>query len=601
MFDVILGISAVPSILSPFVLVTWAGPAAGPTVAEVNALRASTPRLSEDCVTVGPLADWEATNQAFRTWQRDLFLEQVGALRPLPTGKTAVYIAVPDTSPDGHRYNVERGTSEHGYTMAEIARSVSCPGKAVPDKIRNECRTNVITTLALPHITNEVTKPKGGYFGTPVELAEAIYRAVAKWQQRADEKSNLVINLSVGWQPQSTGAVLGADPTKPVPAPENAVLSALRYASCHKALILAAAGNHPRGGSFHYGPTYPAAWQSLAAPTTRECRDFLSDHESPPTEPAGSHTPPPIFPPSANGELGNSLVFAIGGTNRAHMPIDATRPGSLSRLAAPAVQGVAGAPNELPVALTGTSVATAVVSGTAAAVWSHLPQHTPLQVMQMIYESGMNMKLTDTDLLAAPAYTEWLREVNLCRAVGRALSLASAKEMMLACSPSTADFQVPAPGPNVQNMIDDLFHKSIHVNASGSLKPPFPNKNLPSIAAAPWVHPHPNDPGCGFACYLKIMSKSIVVSINPAYQGGTLSNMVLLVRYSDQSVDTLYPAINIEMSRTPPNNRFSFNGLPLSYTPNGQKYVVEAKLSWTVTNNKGQAGSTEESIPFVYQ
>ncbi|WP_437625325.1 S8 family serine peptidase [Sorangium sp. So ce1151] len=550
---------------------------------------------------MGPLADWEATNQAFRRWQRDLFLEQVGALRPLPTGNTAVHIAVADTSPDGDGYKVERGRSKHGYTMAEIARSVSCPGKVAPDKMWNECRTDVITTLALPHITNEVTSSKGGYFGTPVELAEAIYRAVAKWQQSADEESNLVINLSVGWQPESTGAVLGADPTKPVPAPENAVLSALRYASCHKALILAAAGNHPRGGSFQYGPTYPAAWQSLAAPTTSECRYFLSDHESPPTEPAGSHTPPPIFPPSVNGELGNSLVFAIGGTNRAHMPIDATRPGSLSRLAAPAVQGVAGDPNEIPVALTGTSVATAVVSGTAAAVWSHLPRLTPLQVMQIIYESGMNMKSTDTHLLADPAYTEWLREVNLCRAVSRALLLGSAREIMPACSPSTAAFQVPAPGPKAQSMIDALFQQSTQVNASGSLIPPLSSKNLPSIAAAPWVHPHPIDPGCGFACYLKIMSKSIVVSIDPAYQGGTLSDMVLLVRYSDQSVDTMSPAPNIKMSRSPPNNRFSFIGLPLSYTPNRQKYVVEAKLSWTVTNKKGRAGSTEESIPFVYQ
>ena len=71
--------------------------------------------------------------------------------------------------------------------------------------------------------------------------AAGIVEAVERWRT-ADYGSNptphLVLNLSAGWEPSYFG---GDGPDMPVRV--RAVKTALEYASCHGALIVAAAGN----------------------------------------------------------------------------------------------------------------------------------------------------------------------------------------------------------------------------------------------------------------------------------------------------------------------------------------------------------------------
>ncbi|WP_438023406.1 S8/S53 family peptidase [Sorangium sp. So ce233] len=529
--------------------------------------RDSLETLAPDCVIVGPLGSPSAdVLKGLRHWDITSFRTRIGTDRALPLGAHPVQIAIVDSSPDSDGGgDIPLGTNSHGYTMGWIAREMACgapEGGAPPPK----CAAEISTHLALPRTSNESTSDAGGYFGTPAELAVAIDDAVKQWKLNPWPRPRLVINLSLGWQPELDRSSGGVDAAGAA-APAQAVLEALRNASCHGALIVAAAGNEPGGEAVQPGATFPAAWQDAHAPTKHECTAYFDVDDGEPLASEGTDEVPPP-----------SLVIAVGGTNYLGAPMAVTRPGSVSRLVAPALHGAAGdvAGPHVP-ALTGTSVSAAVLSGAAALVWGHRPDLDPTEVIALLYSSAIPIQIEpELRMEAYVADHPEVREVDRCSAAaGVAASCAGAAcPAMPPCTPWGRDRMMIAPPPQVLDGVERwLGEFTSDGEVESHAEPP---STLQHLVTAPWVHPQPEIPPCGSACILHLGEQFLYVSIDPKIKM-RLNDMVLTVRYMAGGgtgiEDTYYPVTGVEMSGG------STLGFDLSSLP--PQRAVEARLTWT--------------------
>ncbi|AUX45865.1 uncharacterized protein SOCE26_073610 [Sorangium cellulosum] len=545
--------------------------------------------LAPDCVIVGPLGGPSPSVdvlQGLRRWDVSSFRERTRAGAPVPLGDHPVQIAILDSSPDNDGDgDIPLGASSHGYTMGWIAREMAC---GAPPSETPGCSAEIRTYLALPRVTNESATEAGGYFGTPGDLAEAVDRAVEGWKQSPPPRPRLVINLSLGWQPE-IGRQSGGVDINGAAAPAQSVLDALRRAACHGALIVAAAGNEPGNPSSRPGATYPAAWQGVAAPRRSECEREFGMLVS---EPLASEGNPPGVVPEP------SLVVAVGGTNYLGDPMVVTRLGSVGRLVAPALHGAAGDAVDPPIpALTGTSVSAAVLSGVAALVWAHRPDLNPTAVLAQLYSFGTPITITSgLRLLAYLADHPEVREVDRCTAAAAIAASCLDGEAcpeVPPCEPwSRLSASIPPP-PEVLGTLETWFdgftapsHATVHPS------PPFTQQNQ---LTAPWVHPQPDTPPCGAACILDLAANFLYVSIDPAVTL-TLSDMVLTVRHEGAGgtgiEDSHFPVTGVAMSGG------DTLGVSLSGMPSER--AIEARLTWKVTDpNAPQVSTATEAIKMI--
>lgn len=388
--------------------------------------------LMEDAPIVGTLscsptppvsegADRAPTPRALR--QR--FLEQVGFVQDLP-GSLAkpTWIGIPDSSPDSDGCEIAAGDNPHGFNVAWIAHMLSCP--------RGEGQTCLSCTRTRSTLRGSGEAQGTGLFGTRGELAAAIHELVDSWRTAPDRapSQRLVINLSVGWEPRDECAEVGkrsavAQPLIDPPAmrsprvacgadqvqlelPSDAVHRALMYASCHGALVIAAAGNDPGYDPPLRGAMRPAAWEASSRPTQEQCRALFADVLLPSFEAAASAYQP--------------LVYAAGGVGYTDDPLPTTRQGGRPELAAPASLALAFLGPDAPpgsMAMSGTSAAAAVISGIAAAVWAYRPDLPAPDVVEIIKGSGEALYQDTADLCLGGDCGE-IRRASLCAAINAA-------------------------------------------------------------------------------------------------------------------------------------------------------------------------------------
>lgn len=263
----------------------------------------------------------------------------------LTNGK--VRVAVVDTAP--RRTN--DGQSEHGPTVAAIVAELADGCIADPDDGAG-CARRVDTVLGLPQLidgTSDTTL--GGYFGYQSDLAEGIYAALDDWNETTEK---LIINLSVGWEPQTDQ--IDGDERPSV----TAVRQAITEARCRGALVIAASGNQPVGSCANRAMG-PAHWAREDAPSC-----------------------PALESPAAD----RPLVYAVTPLDWGRSNLFDFRPGSNAALAAAGFAGTGDLGAGLRRPLTGSSVATATVSGIAALVWSAYPALQGDQLMTLLYRSG---------------------------------------------------------------------------------------------------------------------------------------------------------------------------------------------------------------------
>jgi hypothetical protein len=358
-------------------------------------------RMDQDCAAVAVAAEtgWKPFSERF--------LYQAGATPLAIKNQRGVRLAFLDTHPTGVGVPTApptgKGVSEHGYTLTHIARNLICGHEAGDD-----CAALITTRLALP-ITKfnpksrkftKIDTENGGHIGMQTDLAEAIRNEVDAWRddlQKEGAPQHLVLNLSVAWNGDLFGG-LREEQIAELRAGAQAVYWALRYAASFDVLVLAAAGNAQDCKSPSEGPLLPAAWETGAP------RDEIYER---------SKTP---------------LLYAVGGVDAQGRLLANARNKAMPPRAAYAKLAVVPAltPGHSTNMYTGTSVATAVVSSTAAIVWDTLPDNDSRKIMEILERSGENLSDFHADLHAnfgsasiasSGAAAPPVRRISLCTAL----------------------------------------------------------------------------------------------------------------------------------------------------------------------------------------
>ncbi|MFL6203529.1 MAG: hypothetical protein ACJ76J_30550 [Thermoanaerobaculia bacterium] len=298
-----------------------------------------------------------------KSWKTDPDPEKLLAYAGRPSAslrmgddERSVRLAFLDTEPTSEVVPMKQGHSPHGFTLAKLAQELVCSPEPDEQEPYRRCAAQITTQLALPILEFNAKYPKGnvtdlvrgGFVGMQSDLAVAIRKEVQSWLDQRTERSqkHLILNLSLAWDGRYFGGLNG-EQIADMQAGTQAVYRALQYAAGFDVLVLAAAGNQKNEPCVNFGPLLPAAWE-----------------ETPPREKCcGQPEEKPV-----------PLVYAVGGVQEDGSPLDNARPGGMPRRVAYGKTKV----------FEGSSVATAIVSSIAAAVWDDDPSLKSWEVMGLL-------------------------------------------------------------------------------------------------------------------------------------------------------------------------------------------------------------------------
>ncbi len=368
--------------------------------------------MERDCMAVVPAQAPGAAPSAGGLAQRQSgtlerrFLAQAGRFERQSAiavgaiaGPAPVRLAVVDTAPTSEAPPQRNAfNSAHGYVLLNMARKLQLlptQGGAPAARLTSRLTLRFLELdRNLPGGGRRDTN--GGFFGSLGDLAHDLRAEVADWQNdlRGGAASNLVLNLSLGWNERFN--VLA-------PAAVAAVRAALADAVCRGALPIAAAGNQDWGADPTVGPIFPAAWETLATPTSLECTLLTGE-------------PPPVS--YARG-IYRPLIYAIGAVGASGTRLPLSRIEAEPSLVAFGDHGLVTTPLEAE-ALTGSSVAALVASATATAAWSGRPDLSAFELMDRIYAASQPVTPTRRADFALDTTPRSVRRLFVCP-VARAL------------------------------------------------------------------------------------------------------------------------------------------------------------------------------------
>jgi hypothetical protein len=485
-----------PASLAELCVFTWAasGGVALPRPADLAALFAASGSLdlTEDVPVVVQSASRSPEELAFLAGLRQALRARVGDASLLPSvSSPRVRVVVIDSAPDAPHGQIQAGTSRHGDTLAHLIEDIVC----VPGASRPVCAAEVTSVLAL----------EGG-IGTLTQLARAIERAVSTWEHDRRTRSappRLVLNLSLGWEDAPGIADCSTSTPDAAAPPARAVRGILQHAAARGALIVAAAGNDSGGTSPRTGLVCPGAYQALPR----------------------------------NGDASESLVVAASGVDHRDHPLETARPAGITGIAGLGLGGVAWrATDPVPAPLTGSSVATAVVSAVSALVWAHRPTWSTREVTAAVYQGGVDAGEADECPRSLPSCRS--RRASVCGA----LIAAGASP---ACSPAAPGAgSTPALPVETSALVAAVMSLSPVPGTIAPLPGTLPRYAAPTIQLQPWVAPMPVAETCPVC----------VVSANQLVIGGLeqdLDQPALVLRYADGTTQTLALAPSTLVSATP--------------------------------------------------
>ena len=477
--------------------------------------------VATDCR--GEFAQTDLNDPTLAFELHDAFRENIDWVRPAELGATQakrrrVDVTVVDTiSQIGHDLAVTP-SNEHGVYMAALIADIACP-----DGDPN-CLEQLRFSLAMPREdwASGTDWVRGGQHGTQGDLALGIYEAVGAWHERRIANPNksaprLVLNLSLGWQR------LTEDANDLDRGPSKSLLSALQYASCQGALVFVAAGNNPDEGcpQEHEGPLAPAVFETMPAPTEAECTALGF---SPPWAAAY-----PVF-----GKVGDytPLVHAVGGLDEYDRPLINSRRLGRPRLAALGSNGLVADAGGSTEPLTGSSVAAAVASGTAALLWSYRPDLRPDQIVELIYASAW--PVGDKADFSMSGSGDWeIGRISACSALAKACDGLDPAE----CPQPECKLQ----GPGEHGNLDGFFSEVDAILADPSTSVDAIETGLSGAAPVcemfDWTEladPQPELPVCA-RCNMVVPAGSVVgddsikMTTDPIYDGQVVAAWVTVV------------------------------------------------------------------------
>ncbi len=529
--------------LAPYCTFTFAG-TRPVTPADLALLQALVPgQLDEIAADVMGLGSFSPPSGVPENLWQPLakhFLSQAGHTELAEiAGYSRVRLAVLDTHPtadvDPHHLP---SNSPHGYTLLNMADRALCAHR---DPLVTDCVVQLTSRLALAYVSYDPNDPSasvqdlvmGGYVGTLVELAQAIRAEVEAWEQAALPGQNLVLNMSVGWNPQFGGL---ETEVFDMPVPVRAVYDAIADATCRGALVTVATGNRSGGPDSGSGPMMPAAWAQRSAPSAAECGDTPFKGGMP-TEP-------------------KPLLYAVAGAQAGGDPLSNSRPDSLPERVAfgdhGVVEGHAG--NGEPTAiLTGSSVATLVASASAAAAWYYAPDSSSHEIMALVDGAGDDLPLTADFCFGATGGCPAVRRVAVCSGVAAICSQLPGGCPAVDClpwDPATPDLSenlasldpalvldlttIAEPYPDAPFCDPSVPHFD---PANGPSADPCPDRQYVSVEATPWVHPQPGSHACP-PCRVDQNSLQLIIEIDEAFTG-TLSQPTLDLCGSSYSLGSI--------------------------------------------------------------
>lgn len=476
-----------PDPLAKYCVYQWNSPSGkvpDPLALPHDGIRPPRVWLSQDCNVVAGQGYEQRVNPVLQA----SFLNQVNPTLAAGNGATA-QVWIVDSAVDTGFGSVGSGRLEHGRALELAVSQMTCGGGG--------CDVAVASSLALKLGWNAVGElarddTNGGYFGSLGDLAEAIYEAVYRAGQVGPR---LVINLSVGWDPEHGGDFAGTA-WSTLPPPHRAVYQALMLARCRGAVIIAAAGNASGGSPAGTGPIFPARWEEKGIPTPAECFNLGVTNL-----PGATSTYRP-------------LLYAASGVDGADATLGNARPQSQARLVAPgafAVFANPSSPDGYTSAYTGSSVAAAVTSAAVALAWAQLPPtYSGTDVVELVRSAAPPLGRPADFCSGLPCGPQ--RRVSLCAAYAAACGAAGGCPGNLGCNirPAFSDERPVVLAPD-QGEVDKVFSAGnlTRVRAVGfpcnadlvtSLKrqqvQPCPARQLYGHEAEPWVDPQPEKPIC---------------------------------------------------------------------------------------------------------
>lgn len=493
-----------PAALADFCLFTWdpTGRAATPQPTEVQALfsvsRAQ--QMTEDVPVLFPSSPMASPEEAFYGGLRTALRAQVGdaALLSSMPASPGIRVVVIDSAPDASAGHIRPGASRHGDTLAHLIEDLVCQPTAAGGR---KCAAEVTTVLALPWTERRVIGRDGGYLGTLSDLARAIERAVLTWQTDrvtapASTPPRLLLNLSLGWEHKPGIADCSTAPADGMAPPARAVRQILQQATSQGALIVAAAGNDSGGPTPRTGLVCPGRYQAVAQ----------------------------------DANPSQALLVAVSGVDYQDHPLETARPLGLTGIAGLGLGGVAWAPGDpVPPQLTGSSVATAVVSAVSALVWTQQPSWTPGLVTKAVYNGGIDVGPADACPLLIGACRS--HRVSVCGALHAAGASPS-------CAPAPPQaWSSPDLAAEVATLAADYASVPESTSKPGALDM-IPRYLIPTVQVQPSVFPMPISITCR-TCYAVTSSPSTPGYLAIPARGQLLDAPMLVVRLDNGNLDAL--------------------------------------------------------------
>ncbi|MCA9708065.1 MAG: hypothetical protein KDK70_19595 [Myxococcales bacterium] len=351
------------------------GPELSPTSAPALVPARVVERLDPDYPVVLPQGDPQFVRGTaparYAMLRQQLGIGFVDGAHPVNRGPSVAIVDTIDRTSAGAWTNDP--AEQHGLTMAGIVRAIRCP------ETDASCSPRIIHAQAFPESL--------GNRGSVWSLNLAVLEAIEQWRGLASS-SPLVLNMSVGWEWSSDdtkhlgdhradllqGLEGPADPE--ISVAEEALFLTLSWASCQRVLAIAAAGNTRGGACSQSGPMAPAAWEALPPLSFDQCHALLD-----PGDRAG-------LGEEAEYEQDHRLVYAAGGVDASLAPIVNARPLSTpKRVLYASMASVPVGNGQYSPPLTGTSVASASLSGIAAEYWALHPTLSAPDVIEAITDT----------------------------------------------------------------------------------------------------------------------------------------------------------------------------------------------------------------------
>lgn len=421
--------------------------------------------------------------------------DNLGQVQWTGPDEVPVRVAVVDTAASLWR---DPDNNPHGKAVGTLIQDTACAGSPT-------CNVHVQNFLGLPLLRDTETLPgqtiirrdtaHGGGFGGSADLTRAIIAAVA-----AGPNTRTVLNLSIAYD---TAELLPSLLPSEGDFANRVVLEALRYARCHGALLIAAAGNGRVPSEADQPPALPARWTGLRALSASACTAR--------------------FGVARFADANAPLLYAVSAVDFGARPLLNTRGAGQSVLAALGFSAVRHDPNGgFTRTLSGSSMSAATVSGIAASLWSHAPDLTPDGVIRELYAESEPLSVT-ADFepfrgLLTPRFFSDVRRITRCSAAGDALGAATCTAL-------------PAPVATVpDSVVPDLPADALEREAA---PPTTPSPGI-SPWEFPWIRPQPEgEPGCS-SCSVKLRRATLDLILRSSFS--PLNSLRLLVARSGAGV-----------------------------------------------------------------